>query len=56
MIADTLQDLQCLEKLLSASLDQGDMGNSEVHHKLLKALVELRKKLVLVPELWNPVS
>jgi len=50
IMADTLQDLKFLEELLSSNLDQGDMGNSEVHRTLLKSLFHLKKIMVLVPE------
>jgi len=60
IMADTLQDLKFLEKLLSSNLDQGEMGNSEVHRTLFKSLVHLKKIMTLAPEVgsvssWKPV-
>lgn len=56
IMADTLQDLRFLEKLLSSNLEQGDMGNSEVHRTLFKSLVHLKKILTLAPEVGNTPS
>jgi len=56
IMADTLQDLQFLEKLLSSNLDQGDMGNSEIHRTLFQTLVHVRKTLALPPQLGSAPS
>jgi len=56
IMADALQDLKFMEKLLLSNLDQGDTGNSEVHRTLFKSLVHLRNTLVPAPEVGSASS